>query len=66
MVPACILNSETVTLPFYEMAGLGPYNMNNFVMENEALSNSKVLHVLLIVLCTEHFFFESPLKSKTG
>uniref|UniRef100_A0A182TPZ5 Peptidase S1 domain-containing protein n=1 Tax=Anopheles melas TaxID=34690 RepID=A0A182TPZ5_9DIPT len=65
VVPACILNSETVTLPFYEMAGLGPYNMNNFVMENEALSNSKVLHVLLIVLYSLLFFFELPLKSKT-
>nr|XP_040240433.2 transmembrane protease serine 9-like [Anopheles coluzzii] len=43
VVPACILNSETVTLPFYEMAGLGPYNMNNFVMENEALSNNNTL-----------------------
>uniref|UniRef100_A0A182JYL1 Peptidase S1 domain-containing protein n=1 Tax=Anopheles christyi TaxID=43041 RepID=A0A182JYL1_9DIPT len=43
VVPACILNSETVALPFYEMAGLGPYNMNNFVMENEAISDNSTL-----------------------
>uniref|UniRef100_A0A4Y0BR53 Peptidase S1 domain-containing protein n=1 Tax=Anopheles funestus TaxID=62324 RepID=A0A4Y0BR53_ANOFN len=43
VVPACILNSEALTLPFYEMAGLGPYNMNNFLMDDEPLSNNNTL-----------------------
>ncbi|XP_053674808.1 transmembrane protease serine 9-like [Anopheles nili] len=42
-VPACIMNSESVTLPFYEMAGLGPYNMNNFIMDNEPVSSNNTL-----------------------
>uniref|UniRef100_A0A182ILQ1 Peptidase S1 domain-containing protein n=1 Tax=Anopheles atroparvus TaxID=41427 RepID=A0A182ILQ1_ANOAO len=42
-LPACIMNSESVTLPFYEMAGLGPYNMNNFVMDDESGSSNDTL-----------------------
>uniref|UniRef100_A0A182WMK8 Peptidase S1 domain-containing protein n=1 Tax=Anopheles minimus TaxID=112268 RepID=A0A182WMK8_9DIPT len=34
---------QSLTLPFYEMAGLGPYNMNNFIMDNEPLSNNNTL-----------------------
>ncbi|XP_035912313.1 uncharacterized protein LOC118512256 isoform X1 [Anopheles stephensi] len=43
VVPACILNTESLTLPFYEMAGLGPYNMNNFLMDDEPLSTNNTL-----------------------
>uniref|UniRef100_A0A182TB62 Peptidase S1 domain-containing protein n=1 Tax=Anopheles maculatus TaxID=74869 RepID=A0A182TB62_9DIPT len=43
VIPACILNTESLTLPFYEMAGLGPYNMNNFLMDDEPLSTNNSL-----------------------
>ncbi|XP_058065217.1 uncharacterized protein LOC131214896 [Anopheles bellator] len=42
-VPACILNSDAVALPFYEMSGLGPFNMNNFIMDNEQGSSNSTL-----------------------
>ncbi|XP_058123248.1 uncharacterized protein LOC131294325 [Anopheles ziemanni] len=42
-LPACIMNTESVELPFYEMAGLGPYNMNNFVMEDAPNSSNNTL-----------------------
>ncbi|ETN61379.1 chymotrypsin BII [Anopheles darlingi] len=42
-VPACIMNSDQVSLPFYEMAGLGPFNMNNFIMDSEQRSSNNTL-----------------------
>ncbi|XP_052899529.1 transmembrane protease serine 9-like [Anopheles moucheti] len=43
VVPACILNTESLSLPFYEMAGLGPYNMNNYLMDNDPVSTNNTL-----------------------
>ncbi|XP_065073166.1 uncharacterized protein LOC135697427 isoform X2 [Ochlerotatus camptorhynchus] len=41
-LPACLVDNE-LTMPMYEMAGLGPYNLNNFLRDNEAISNNKTL-----------------------
>ncbi|XP_053695324.1 transmembrane protease serine 9-like [Sabethes cyaneus] len=43
-LPACLVNND-LTMPFYEMGGLGPYNLNNFLRDDEvaSLNNSLVL-----------------------
>ncbi|XP_019545595.3 uncharacterized protein LOC109416083 isoform X1 [Aedes albopictus] len=41
-IPACIVDNG-LTMPMYEMAGLGPYNLNNFLRDNEPISNNNTL-----------------------
>ncbi|XP_055546902.1 transmembrane protease serine 9-like [Wyeomyia smithii] len=36
-LPACLVNND-LTMPFYEMGGLGPYNLNNFLRDDEIAS----------------------------
>ncbi|XP_021693820.1 transmembrane protease serine 9 isoform X2 [Aedes aegypti] len=42
VVPACLVDND-LTMPMYEMAGLGPYNLNNFLRDNEPISNNNTL-----------------------
>ncbi|XP_062557573.1 uncharacterized protein LOC134222442 isoform X1 [Armigeres subalbatus] len=41
-LPACLVDND-LTMPLYEMAGLGPYNLNNFLRDNEPISNNNTL-----------------------
>ncbi|XP_055546901.1 transmembrane protease serine 9-like isoform X2 [Wyeomyia smithii] len=42
-LPACLVNND-LTMPFYEMSGLGPYNLNNFLRDDEVASlNSSLI-----------------------
>nr|XP_019531239.2 uncharacterized protein LOC109402953 [Aedes albopictus] len=42
VIPACLVDNG-LTMPMYEMAGLGPYNLNNFLHDNEPISNNNTL-----------------------
>ncbi|XP_058449049.1 uncharacterized protein LOC131429008 [Malaya genurostris] len=41
-IPACVVNDDS-TMPFYEMAGLGPYNLNNFLRDDDSISQDNRL-----------------------
>ncbi|XP_058811598.1 uncharacterized protein LOC131676532 [Topomyia yanbarensis] len=36
-LPACLVSDDS-TMPFYEMGGLGPYNLNNFLRDDDSVS----------------------------
>ncbi|XP_055597102.1 uncharacterized protein LOC129747097 isoform X2 [Uranotaenia lowii] len=42
VLPACLVDND-LTLPAYEMAGLGPYNLNNFLRDEEPVSTNRTL-----------------------
>ncbi|XP_055615595.1 transmembrane protease serine 9-like [Toxorhynchites rutilus septentrionalis] len=41
-LPACLVDND-LTMPMYEMAGLGPFNLNNFLREEESVSKNNTL-----------------------